>query len=116
MMSQEEVKAMEERNKRELIKIEVALYDKFKHLKNEDFFLKDEKWGEDEIIDYDKMCELLAEVVQQHLWDEEIEWPCDLNQIEEKQWDKWLEVYDVPEECCDRCGGRGCNYCLMCSY
>jgi hypothetical protein len=104
-----------ERDRKELIQIEENLYRKFKHLENEDF-LRKSKYDPDELMDYEAMIEALSEIVQQHLWDEDIAWPCELNQIEEKQWDKWLEEYDVPEQCCDRCGGRGCNYCLMCSY
>lgn len=93
---------------RELKDIEIALYNKFKSLEKEDFLLKDEKWGEHERMDYDAMIEKLAEVVQQHLWDEELTLS-DMNSIEESQWDKWIEEYEMPEAGCS-CG----YYCMDC--
>lgn len=110
-MMNQELKAHEDHMR----KLEDLLYSKFKHLKNERFYLADERYGDDEIIDYEAMIEKLAEVVEQHLADEDLDFG-DLDKIEAKQWDDWLEVYDVPEESCPRCGGSGCNYCLMCSY
>lgn len=106
---------MEEINRKELLEIENAVYKKLKHLEKEDFLRKN-KWEPDELMDYEAMVEMLAEVVQQHIWDEDLQWPCNLDNIPESQWDEWLEEYEVPEPCCNRCGGRGCNYCLMCSY
>lgn len=97
--------------------IEIFLNDKLKDLKNESFLLKAKKsYQEDEVIDFDAMIEDLAEVVEQHLVDEDFEFGRPMPEIDEKQLDAWLCEYELPEPCCDRCGGRGCNYCLMCSY
>lgn len=116
MMSQAEVKVMEERNKKELKVIEDILYEKFKDIEDQDFCFKGTReYDEEERIDYEMMIEYLSETVQQYLWDEDLTL-VDLEKIEEKQWDEWLLLYDMPEKCCDRCGGRGCNYCLMCGY
>lgn len=111
--SLETVAQMDRRRKQ---KIEDFIYDKFKEYKNENFLIKASKsWDEDELVDYEAMVEHLTEVVDQYLFDEVLETD-ELQLIEPKQWDKWLESYEVPEKCCDRCGGRGCNYCLMCDY
>lgn len=113
MTSQKELETQERKRRQEL---EDSLYEKFKEYKKDDFLIKASKsWDEDELVDYEAMIEHLAEIVDQHLFDEELE-VNELHKIEAKQWDEWLEMYDVPEECCDRCSGRGCNYCLMCDY
>lgn len=37
---------------------------------------------------------------------------CALQDYEEE-----LNTEEEPkDECCDRCAGAGCNYCLMCDY
>lgn len=98
--------------------LECYLYQKFeKDLGNERFVIKfRETWKEDYATDFEGMIESLADVVEQHIWDEELTL-ADLDKIETKQWDKWIEAYDYPEPECPRCGGgRGCNYCLMTGY
>lgn len=116
MTNPKELETPEQAERRRKQNLEDLLYEKFKHLKKDDFLLKASKsWEDDELVDYETMIEHLTEVVDQHLFDEELAL-VDLHKIDEKQWDEWIAEYDVPEECCDRCGGRGCNYCLMCSY
>lgn len=100
----------------ELRAIEIALYKKFKHLERDNFFIeKRVDYDDNGIVDYDTMIDYLAETVQQHLWDEDLKIE-QIDEIEEKLWDTWLEEYEVPEPSCPYCSGRGCNYCLMCSY
>jgi hypothetical protein len=97
-----------------LREIEAVLYKKFKHLEKDQFLRHDERWGEHETLDYEEVIDLIAEYVLDD-WDDEqgIE---QIEQIPEKDFDKWFAQFEYPEECCDRCGGRGCNYCLMCEY
>lgn len=108
---------IEQRNReeKELRAIEIALFFKFKEYKNNHFLDKDDKYEEHEIVGYDRMIHLLAQVVQQHLSEEDLNLS-DLEKIEKDQWHKWFEVYYIPEKCCDRCSGSGCNYCLGVSY
>lgn len=87
----------------ELNNIEALVYDKFKKMDGELFLF------DGDIMGYDEMITLLAQTVQQHCWDDEIEWS-DLELIEESQWDEWLAEYEIPEESCT-CS-RGCKYCL----
>jgi hypothetical protein len=89
---------------KELRNIEVALYQKFKKRQCDLFYF------DGDILGYDEMIENLAIQAQQYLWDEDLTWWHQMDQIPEIQWDKWIDEYEIPEESCS-CS-RGCKYCL----
>lgn len=101
----------------DLADIQTYLAEKLKGWENERFLLKGKGWDHDEIIYFDDFIECLSEIVEQHLCDEDFNWGDEMIEIDEKQYDKWISEFDVPEPECPRCGGSpGCNYCLMTGY
>lgn len=114
MISQQEMKALEQRNVQELHEIESYIYNRFKAFEKDDFFNKNADWDESRIISYETMVEMVAEIIQQHLWDEELE-ISDLDKIDQALWDNLIAEFEVPEQSCPHCS-NGCNDCLMTSY
>lgn len=90
--------------RKELRHIEVKLYEKFKNRRSDLFYF------DGDILGFEEMIENMATKVEQYLWDEDLVWWNDIDQIPESQWDEWIEQYEIPEESCT-CS-RGCRYCL----
>lgn len=94
------------------IKIEEFIFNKYKELIDDSFFIKAKNYYEDdEIVDYEAMVEDMAIKVDQYMIDEEIELE-EMNMIPVLQWREWISFYNVPEKSCERCHS-GCNHCLM---
>ena len=91
--------------------IEAALFEQFKDYEKDKFLLKDKEWGEHEITDYEGMIYNLTEIVQQHVWDEEITIG-QIAEIDPKKWDEWFQEYAIPQQECPHCS-NGCKTCLM---
>lgn len=85
---------------KELKDIETFLYKKFKNLEYDSFYF------DGDVISYDELIEKLTERAYRECWEDEIQ----LDQIEEKRWNKWIKEYELPEKSCS-CN-RGCMSCL----
>lgn len=95
--------------------IEMYLEVKFGDMKDDEFFHKATNRGcddEDYIIDFTGMIERLAEVVEQHLADEDFTFDAVMPEISESQWEDWLSEYYVPDRDVCSCS-NGCKTCLM---